>query len=71
MMKLRIFYLQKGRCQPSLDKYLPTDSFGKTHWFSFEWYENRRWFEYGINKDVVFSCVFFGYCCQYMNLSFY
>ena len=50
----RKFYLPKGPCQPILHKYPPTDFSGKTRQFSFDWYVNRKWLEYSIDKDAVF-----------------
>ena len=60
--EIRRFYLQKGPCQPVLHKYPPTDFFGKPRRFSSDWYINKNWLEYNINKDEVFClyCYLFG-----------
>ena len=52
--EIRRFYLQKGPCQPVLHKYLPIDFSGKPRRFSSDWYVNRNWLEYSIDKDAVF-----------------
>ena len=55
-------YLQKGPCQPVLHKYPPTYFFGKPCRFRSDWYVNKNWLEYNINKDAVFClyCYLFG-----------
>ena len=62
MLKLEIrrYCLQKGLCQPILQNhdYPLTDFSGKPCQFRSEWYVNRKWLEYGIEKDAVF-CL----CC--------
>ena len=59
------YYFQKGPCQPAFqnhDDYSLTYFFGKLCRFRSEWYVNRKWFEYSIDKDVVFClyCYLFG-----------
>ena len=62
--EIRRFYLQKGLCQPVLKNhgYPLTVFFGKPHRFRSEWYVNRKWLEYNIDKDVIFClyCYLFG-----------
>ena len=62
--EIRRFYLQKGLCQPVLKNhgYPLTVFFGKPHRFRSEWYVNRNWLEYSIDKDIVFCffCYLFG-----------
>ena len=57
-------YLQKGHCQPVLQNhnYPLTDFSGKPRRFRSEWYVNRKWLEYSIDKDTVFClyCYLFG-----------
>ena len=60
----RRYYLQKDPCQPIFKShdYPLTNFFGKSRQFKSEWYVNRKWLEYGIDKDVVFClyCYLFG-----------
>ena len=62
--EIRRYYLQKGPCQPVFqnDDYPLTDFSRKSHRFRSEWYVNRKWLEYSIDKDVVFClyCYLFG-----------
>ena len=60
--EIRRFYIQKGHCQHVLHKYPPTDFSGKPRRFISDWYVNRNWLEYSIDKDVVFClyCYLFG-----------
>ena len=57
-------YLQKGHCQHVLQNhdYPLTDFSGKPRRFRSEWYVNRKWLEYSIDKDTVFClyCYLFG-----------
>ncbi|KAL4639221.1 hypothetical protein ACB092_03G202000 [Castanea dentata] len=49
--EIRRYYLTKGPCQPPYPRR-----------FRFEWYVNRNWLEYSIDKDAVFCfyCYLFG-----------
>ena len=40
----------------------PTYFFGKRYQFTSEWYVNRKWLEYSIDKDAIFClyCYLFG-----------
>ena len=60
--EIRRYYLQKGPCKPVLQDYPLTDFSGKPRRFRFEWYINRKWLEYSIDKDAVFCfyCYLFG-----------
>ena len=62
--EIRRYYLQKGHCQPIFQNhdYPLTDFSRKPHWFRSEWYVNRKWFEYSIDKNTVFClyCYPFG-----------
>ena len=59
--ELRRHYLTKGPCQPIHD-YLVSYFSGKPYRFRFDWYVNRKWLEYRINKDATFCfyCYLFG-----------
>ena len=63
--EIRRYYLQKGPCQPVFqnpDDY-PLSYFSKKpRQFIPEWYVNRKWLEYSIDKDAVFwlYCYLFG-----------
>ena len=52
--KIRRYYLTKGPCQPIVHDYLVSYFSGKPRQFRFEWYENRKWLEYSIDKDAAF-----------------
>ena len=61
----RRYYLQKGPCQPIFQNPddFPLSYFsGKLYRFRSEWYVNRMWLEYSIDKDTVFCiyCYLFG-----------
>ena len=58
--EIRRFYLQKGSCQPVLQNhdYPLTNFSGKPRQFRFEWYVNRNWLEYSIDKDALF-CLYY------------
>ncbi|KAL4602959.1 hypothetical protein ACB092_10G090700 [Castanea dentata] len=59
--EIRRYYLTKDPCQP-VDDY-PVSYFSeKPRRFRSEWYVNRNWLEYSINKDVAFCfyCYLFG-----------
>ena len=60
--EIRRFYLQKGHCQHVLHEYPLIDFFGKPCQFRSNWYVNRNWLEYNIEKDAIFSlyCYLFG-----------
>ena len=62
--EIRRFYLQNGLCQPALQNhdYPLTDFFQNPRQFRSEWYVNRNWLEYNIDKDAVFClyCYLFG-----------
>ena len=62
--EIKRFYLQKSPCQPVLQNhnYPLTDFSGKPRRFRSEWYVNRKWLEYSIDKDTVFClyCYLFG-----------
>ena len=52
--EIRRYYLTKGHCQPVVHDY-PISYFSrKLRRFRFEWYVNRRWLEYSIDKDAAF-----------------
>ena len=59
--EIRRYYLTKGSCQPVHD-YPVSYFFGKPCWSRFDWYVNRKWLEYSIDKDVAFCfyCYLFG-----------
>ena len=54
--EIRIYYLQKGPCQPVLqcDEYPISYFSGKPRRFRFDWYIERKWLEYSIDKDAEF-----------------
>ena len=62
--EIRRCYLQKGPRQLVFQDhdYPLTDFSGKPYWFRSEWYVNRKWLEYSIDKDVVYClyCYLFG-----------
>ena len=62
--EIRRYCLQKGPSQPVLQNhdYPLTDFSGKPHRFRSEWYVNRKWLEYSIDKNAVFClyCYLFG-----------
>ena len=61
--EIRRHYLTKGPCQPVLHDY-PVSYFSeKLHRFRSEWYVNRKWLEYSIDKDASFCfyCYLFGW----------
>ena len=53
--------MRKGPCQPPYD-YLVSYFSRKSRRFRSEWYVNRNWLEYSIDKDATFSfyCYLFG-----------
>ena len=59
--EIRRYYLTKGPCQLVHD-YLVSYFSGKLCRFRSEWYINRKWLEYSIDKDVAFCfyCYLFG-----------
>ena len=60
--EIRRHYLTKGPCQPILHDF-PLSYFSeKPCRFGSEWYVNRKWLEYSINKDAAFCiyCYLFG-----------
>ncbi|XP_065637320.1 uncharacterized protein LOC136070800 [Quercus suber] len=60
--EIRRYYLTKGPCQPVLQNY-PVSYFSeKPCRFRSEWYINRKWLEYSIDKDAAFCfyCYLFG-----------
>ena len=60
--EIRRHYLIKGPCQPVLHDY-PVSYFSeKPRRFRSEWYVNRKWLEYTIDKDEAFRfyCYLFG-----------
>ena len=54
--EIKRFYLQKHPCQPILQvhDYPLTDFSRKLCRFRFEWYVNKNWMEYSIDKDAAF-----------------
>ena len=60
--EIRRHYLTKGPCQPVLYDYLVSYFSKKPRRFRSEWYVNRKWLEYSIDKDTVFClyCYLFG-----------
>ena len=60
--KIRRYYLTKGPYQPIVHDYLVSYFSRKPRQFKFEWYVNRKWLEYGIDKDATFYfyCYLFG-----------
>ena len=60
--EIRRYYLIKGPCQPIVCDYPVSCFFGKPHRFRSEWYVNRKWLEYSIDKDAAFCfyCYLFG-----------
>ena len=60
--EIRRHYLTKGLCQPVLHDYFVSYFSEKPRRFIFEWYKNRYWLEYSIDKDAVFCfyCYLFG-----------
>ncbi|KAL0001481.1 hypothetical protein SO802_015262 [Lithocarpus litseifolius] len=63
--EIRRYYLQKGPCQLVFQHHddYPLSYFSrKPRRFRFEWYVNRKWLEYSIDKDAVscFYCYLFG-----------
>ena len=58
----RHYYLSKGPCQPVLHDYSVSYFSKKPHRFGSEWYVNRKWLEYSIDKDATFCfyCYLFG-----------
>ena len=59
--EIRRYYLTKSPCQLVHDD--PVSYFsGKSRRFRFEWYVNRKWLEYSIDKDAAFCfyCYLFG-----------
>ena len=60
--KIRRYYLTKGPCQPIVHDYLVSYFSGKPRRFKSEWYVNRKWLKYSINKDAAFCfyCYLFG-----------
>ena len=73
--EIRTYYLQKGPCQPVLqnpDDYPLSYFFGKPHRFRSEWYVNRKWLEYSIDKDSIFCSYFLLLLLSiYIKFSFY
>ena len=59
--EIRRYYLTKGPCQLVHDYHVSYFS-GKHCRFRFEWYVNRKWLEYSIDKDATFCfyCYLFG-----------
>ena len=60
--EIRRYYLTKGPCQPIVHDYLVSYFSRKPRQFKFEWYVNRKWLEYSIDKDATFYfyCYLFG-----------
>ena len=63
--EIRRYYLQKGPCQHVFqhhDDYPLSYFSGKFRRFIPEWYVNRKWLEYIIDKDATFCfyCYLFG-----------
>ena len=60
--EIRRYYLIKGHCQPVVHDYPVSYFFGKPRQFRSEWYVNRKWLEYSIDKDAAFCfyCYIFG-----------
>ena len=52
--EIRRHYLTKGPCQPVLYDYLVSYFSKKPRRFRSEWYVNRKWLEYSIDKDAAF-----------------
>ena len=52
--EIRRYYLTKDPCQLVVHDYPVSYFFGKPHQFRFEWYVNRKWLEYRIDKDAAF-----------------
>ena len=55
--EIRRYYLQKGPCQPVFQHHddYPLSYFSKKpRQFIPEWYVNRKWLEYIIDKDAIF-----------------
>ncbi|KAL4637625.1 hypothetical protein ACB092_03G090500 [Castanea dentata] len=51
--EIRRYYLTKDPCQPVHD-YPVSHFYGKPRRFRAEWYVNRKWLEYSIEKDAAF-----------------
>ena len=52
--QIRRYYLIKGSCQPVVHDY-PVSYFSrKPCRFRSEWYINKKWLEYSIDKDAAF-----------------
>ena len=60
--EIRRYYLTKGPCQPPVHDYPISYFSGKPRRFRLEWYINRKWLEYSIDKDAAFCfyCYLFG-----------
>ena len=60
--EIRRYYLTKGHCQPPVNDYPVSYFSGKPRRFRSEWYINRKWLEYSIDKDATFCfyCYLFG-----------
>ena len=57
--EIRRYYLTKGHCQPVVHDY-PISYFSrKLRRFRFEWYVNRNWLEYSIDKDATFCFYYY------------
>ena len=52
--EIRRYYLTKGPCQPPVHDYPISYFSGKPRRFRLEWYINRKWLEYSIDKDAAF-----------------
>ncbi|KAK4599601.1 hypothetical protein RGQ29_009588 [Quercus rubra] len=52
--EIRRYYLTKGPCQPPVHDYPISYFSGKPRRFRSEWYINRKWLEYSIDKDAAF-----------------
>ena len=64
--EIRRHYLTKGPCQPILHDY-PVSYFSeKSRRFRSEWYVNRNWLEYSVDKDAVF-CLYCYLFRQYVG----
>ena len=61
--EIRRHYLTKGPCQPVLHDYHVSYFSEKLHRFRSEWYANRKWLEYSIDKNAAFCfyCYLFGW----------
>ena len=60
--EIRRYYLAKGPCQPPIHDYPISYFSGKPRRFRSEWYVNRKWLKYSIDKDAIYClyCYLFG-----------